>query len=83
MNAQNIIEVIDKLVGRISPVGETNTDNERFENLETLCEVLNHYHAELVWLRRYEESYEYSVKRAGERARKFIKFIHEEYGDNI
>lgn len=37
----DIYEVVKKLVGEIDPVGETNTDNQRFENLKTLTELID------------------------------------------
>ena len=36
----DIYEVVTKLVGRINPVGETETDNERYENLKVMCELV-------------------------------------------
>lgn len=33
MNSEQIIEVIDKLVGGITPIGETNYDNKAKETL--------------------------------------------------
>ncbi len=72
MNSDEIIKVIDKLVGGIEPQGETNIDNERFENLKTLTEVLEHYHQKVYDVSYYKKRQEYSVKRAGEFADKFI-----------
>lgn len=72
MNSDEIIKVIDKLVGGIKPQGETNIDNERFENLKTLTEVLEHYHRELYDVSYYKKRQEYSIKRAGEFADTFI-----------
>ena len=34
-------DVVKKLIGKINPIGETNTDNERFENLKAMCELVN------------------------------------------
>ena len=72
MNSDEIIKVIDKLVGGIEPQGETIIDNERFENLKTLTEVLEHYHQKVYDVSYYKKRQEYSVKRAGEFADKFI-----------
>ena len=43
MKAEQIIEVIDKLVGGITPIGETNYDNKVKENLNTMIEIIGHY----------------------------------------
>lgn len=32
-----LIDIVDKLVGRIDPIGDTAIDNERFENLKAYC----------------------------------------------
>jgi len=36
-----LIDIIDKLVGRIEPIGDTAIDNERFKNLKVYCELIN------------------------------------------
>ena len=36
MNKEQIIEVIDKLVGGITPIGETNYDVKAKKNLEVM-----------------------------------------------
>ena len=36
-----LIDIVDKLVGNIEPVGNTTIDNERFENLKVYCELIN------------------------------------------
>ena len=41
LSSEQIVEVINKLVGPINPIGESNTDSKRFENLELLCDVVN------------------------------------------
>ncbi|GAI86093.1 unnamed protein product, partial [marine sediment metagenome] len=41
MDEEILYTVVKKLIGNINPVGETNTDNERFENLKIICELTN------------------------------------------
>ena len=36
-------DIIKKLIGNINPIGETNTDNERFENLKELCYLVQNF----------------------------------------
>lgn len=36
-----VIDIVDKLVGRIDPIGDTAIDNERFENLKVYCELID------------------------------------------
>ncbi len=35
-----IIDIVNKLVGKISPVGDSAADKERFENLQTMCDLI-------------------------------------------
>lgn len=69
----NNIEIVNKLIGNIDPIGETNTDNDRFENLKRMCELasdiitnINHVYTS------NRHSNEFSVKRASDFARSFI-----------
>lgn len=34
-------EIVKKLVGRIDPIGESNTDEKRFENLKQMTALVN------------------------------------------
>lgn len=36
-----LIDIVNKLVGRIEPIGDTSIDCERFENLKAYCELIN------------------------------------------
>lgn len=66
-------EIVLKLVGRIEPRGETNTDNERFENLQTLCKLVNDLVIDIDDMAyRNKDSHEYSVKRASDYAQNFL-----------
>lgn len=65
--------IVMRIVGPINPVGETNTDGARFENLKALCELVNDLVTKIDTV-AYEnkDSYEFSRKRAGEYAEKFL-----------
>lgn len=41
------LEIILKLIGQVQPVGETNEDKARFENLKLMCEVADGLLAEI------------------------------------
>ena len=41
MSDINVYKVVKKLVGEINPVGETNTDKRRFENLKVMTELVD------------------------------------------
>lgn len=67
-------EIIFKLNGKIHPVGETNTDNERFENLKALCELTEILVSEIDYVAyKYKDRQEFSVKRASDFASNFLK----------
>jgi hypothetical protein len=36
-----LIDIVDKLIGNIKPIGDTSVDEERFENLKVYCELIN------------------------------------------
>lgn len=68
-----IKDIVLKLVGDVNPIGETNTDNKRFENLKVLCELVN----ELVGIidnvhYSNKDFQEFSIKRASDYARDFL-----------
>ena len=69
----DIYEIVTKLVGRINPVGETNTDNERFENLKVMCELVEKLVIDIDTVGySNKKAYEFSKKRAAEYSEKFI-----------
>ena len=69
-------EVIKKLIGEVDPVGETYTDNERFENLKAVTELVDKLLTDINDVDRLnKESYQFSKKRAGIFASKFLKKI--------
>lgn len=66
-------DVIKKLIGRINPIGETNTDNERFENLKAMCELVDNLITDIDNVAyKYKNAREFSVKRAAEYASNFL-----------
>lgn len=66
-------DVVKKLIGKITPVGETNTDNERFENLKAMCELVDNLITDIDDMAYMnKDSREFSVKRASEYASNFL-----------
>jgi predicted nucleic acid-binding protein len=72
MQAQVLAEVIVKLIGKTNPIGETQTDNERFENLKIMCEVVNIMVKEIDDVASNRTHFEFSRKRAGVHAYNFL-----------
>lgn len=69
---KNIYDVTKRLLGMINPQGETNIDNVRFENLEDTINLTSKLIDDIIYVARYKENHEYSMKKAGLRADEFI-----------
>lgn len=66
MEAEQIYEVITKLVGLIRPAGCGSSDPERHENLKKFIEVFDKMHVEIDDIAyRCFNSHEASVKKSG------------------
>ena len=71
-----VYDVVKKLVGPISPIGESNVDDERFENLKTMTDLVGRLLEDIDDVATFETGrQEYSRKRAGEYADKFLTRI--------
>lgn len=69
-----IYDVVVKLVGPIIPVGETQTDAKRLENLKVLTKLTNTLLIDIDSIARdNKDRVEYSRKKVGEFAAKFLK----------
>lgn len=77
MKAEIVIEVIGKLIGGVNSVGSTHVDNERYENLKELEEVLYHFTDKIIKESYEADSYMGSVSRSGKYARKILKELKE------
>jgi len=73
-----IREIVLKLVGNINPAGDASRDGERFNNLVTLCNLVETLVYEINYVSHSKDSYESSVKRAGVYADKFLKNLKDE-----
>lgn len=63
----NITDIVFKLIGHVRPIGETTTDNERFENLQALGDLIHDLVCEIDIIASRESCrHEFSRKRAGE-----------------
>lgn len=73
----NHTEIINKLVGHIHPVGETNEDAKRYQNLLDHIKLVDELIMQLVEVSECEKRHEASIKRSGIEANKFIKSTFE------
>lgn len=65
-------EVVQKLIGSITPVGETNTDNTRYENLKAMTELVTLLVTEIDEVAMLKDRHQFSVGRAGEFAHRYL-----------
>lgn len=69
-------DVVKKLVGEINPIGESNTDRQRLENLKAMTELVEKLLADIDDLAyNYKNRKESSVEIACEFANKFLDKI--------
>lgn len=79
----NIYDIVYKLCGPIEPVGETNTDDERLENLRQIIILAENLISDIYEVSRFSDRCEYSMKQAGEKAANALNFIKEVYLDEF
>lgn len=79
----NIKEIVDKLIGPINPIGETKIDENRFVNLEVLKVLIEDLLQDVIDVSRERDHYQYSNKRAGGTAYKFMKSLKNELRENL
>lgn len=77
MKSETIIEVVDKLIGRIDTVGESNFDAKTFENLKTATDLVHHFICKIDEVSGDSHRYEASMKRSGEYAENFMQQLAE------
>ncbi|MDR1120215.1 MAG: hypothetical protein LBM08_04785 [Dysgonamonadaceae bacterium] len=66
-------DIANKLTGKITPVGETDTDNERFENLKQMCKLVSDLVTQISEISyKYKDSREFSIKRASDFSSDFL-----------
>lgn len=75
-----VYKVVKKLIGPIKPVGKTQTDEERYENLLDMISVADCLLYDINDVaRENKDRQEFSMKLAGKKADRFLKSIKEEY----
>lgn len=72
MNGRTVYEVVTKLIGPIDPIGETNADDDRFDNLKELAILVDKLVYDIDAVIPNKRRAEFSMKRAGEYADNFL-----------
>lgn len=70
-------DVIKKLLGPINPQGESNTDKERYENLEATIEVVNQLIGDVINVSHNRTRHEMSMREAGQKAYGYLAELYE------
>ena len=71
-----IIDVVNKLIGPIEPIGETHADNIRYENLENMIELMKSLHMRIDAIATdYKDRPEFSMNRAGKFADEYLDWL--------
>ena len=63
-----IPEIVKKLIGSIEPRGDSQIDQKHYENLIEHVYLISDLIESLIFVSRYKDSYEASVKKLGVRA---------------
>lgn len=63
-----IPEIVKKLIGSIEPRGDSQIDEKHYENLIEHAYLVSDLIESLIFVSRYKDSYEASVKKLGVRA---------------
>ena len=66
-------DIVKKLIGEVQPIGETNTDNTRYENLEVLTDLTEKLLTDIFSVGDGRFSHEFSLRRAGQYAASFLE----------
>lgn len=64
----DIPEIVKKLIGSIEPLGDSQIDEKRYENLIEHVYLISDLIESLIFVSKYKDSYEASVKQLGARA---------------
>jgi hypothetical protein len=70
-------EIVMKLVGPVMPIGESNADSQRLENLRVLTMLIEDLLYEVAVVSKNKDRHEASMKKAGVLGDEFLSRIKE------
>lgn len=74
----NLYDIVIKLTGPIDPLGESNADEKRYENLKEQINLVEKLLCDIRYVANNADRHEASVKRAGDKARNFFISLKED-----
>lgn len=78
---KTIDEIVENLIGKIQPVGETKEDERRYNSLCVWVQLTENMFDEIAEVAYFKNRHEGSMKKAGKKADSFIKYILAEYSE--
>jgi hypothetical protein len=79
----NLPEIVEKLTGPIQPIGESNVDHARLENIDKVIELTESLVNDLIKASTNATRYEASMKAIGVRARTALREIMDNIDCNV
>lgn len=73
-------DVVKKLIGSVQPYGASHIDEQRFENLKAMCELVGDLMEEIKDAAKAKDRHEHSMKEMGLYAYKFLSQLETEVG---
>lgn len=83
MDELTYYDIVKKLVGKVYPVGSSEVDARRFENLEQTTELVDKLVDDLVDVVRTTDNGEHSIVKAKEYSKNFLKNLAESILDQV
>lgn len=80
MENMNLYEIVTRIIGPISPIGDSVVDEGRYANLEYTIDLANRLLLDIDCVALKCGSDFASVKKAGQRAKKFLAEVRDEIG---
>lgn len=80
-SSDDIANIVMRLNGEIEPIGETNTDSERYNNLISLENTIDMLLSEMNNVFKYSNRPEYSMSKAGNQSLHWLQGLYEWIGD--
>lgn len=71
----DVYEVVKKLIGEIEPVGSSEIDAKRFENLKAMTGLIERLIDDTYEVGKYRNNHQASMKKAAEYADKFSEAL--------
>lgn len=83
MKSETQIEVMERLVGPFTALGDASRDDQRLENLQELGATLDYFIGGICEEAFNVNRYEYSMKKSGQTAVSILQNIYDEVGNTL